>query len=294
MANNGIFLDLDGTLLQTDKQISQRTKDIIQKFVDKDDIVILETGKSFASSYHWHRELDLDTPLVTSQGQVISYYDREKDIFDHHIQPLDISNLSHLLVDNFITGKIINIVVDCFDTVYMDHEFGNLYDLISEKHVKIKTLNYQKLIQLKNVVGCYVELSPTESDRIKDTVKTLNKIFKDQYKFAFWMTDGSLPIINIKPAFVDKWRAVEVAEKLYDINRIISFGNGYNDKTMLEGAHIGFAMKNSARAIKKSGNNITKFDNNNDGVAIALEKLYNALYRTSFKKEKIKYRRIQK
>lgn len=273
----GIFLDLDGTLLKSNKTITPRAEKIIKKFTKKGDYVFLETGKSFLSSVNYHRQLELKTPLITSQGQVVSFFKR--NAYDHHIKPMNIDHLKYIIRDYLFQGKIINVLVDAFDVVYAEHKLGNLFDLIDEEHIEVKKLNYDDLSDMKKIIACFVEIRPMPIKKLIQFTKILNEVFHKDYVFSFWMTDGNLPIISIKPYGIDKWKAVEIAKKEYpDMDQIISFGNGFNDKQMLEKADLSFAMSNSNKAIKKFATYVTILDNNNDGVADELEKLYEQFY----------------
>ena len=63
-----IAIDLDGTLLTNNKDISQRTKQTIQKVVDNGHIVVIATGRSHRSSLHYYQSLDLNTAMINFNG----------------------------------------------------------------------------------------------------------------------------------------------------------------------------------------------------------------------------------
>ena len=72
---------------------------------------------------------------------------------------------------------------------------------------------------------------------------------------------------------VDKWNALKyVADKLgVQDDEIIAIGDNMNDKMMIENAGLGVAMGQSTPLVRDIANFVTD-DNNNDGVARALEK----------------------
>ena len=72
---------------------------------------------------------------------------------------------------------------------------------------------------------------------------------------------------------VDKWGAIEkLAEGLQiDQSEIVAIGDNMNDKEMIENAGLGIIMQNSAPYMKDFADVVVS-DNNNDGVAEALEK----------------------
>jgi len=71
MKKIGIFIDLNGVLLNSDNSISNLDKKVIQKVKDTHN-VYLNTGMSEINSIRYYNELNLDTKLITSIGHVIS------------------------------------------------------------------------------------------------------------------------------------------------------------------------------------------------------------------------------
>ena len=73
---------------------------------------------------------------------------------------------------------------------------------------------------------------------------------------------------------IDKARALEGAlPKLgIDASEVVSFGDGQNDKSMIEWAGTGVAMGNAVEEVKAVAQMVTA-DNNEDGIAVTLDKL---------------------
>ena len=73
---------------------------------------------------------------------------------------------------------------------------------------------------------------------------------------------------------IDKARALEGAlPKLgIDASEVVSFGDGQNDKSMIEWAGTGVAMGNAVDEVKAVAQMVTA-NNNEDGIAVALNKL---------------------
>lgn len=72
---------------------------------------------------------------------------------------------------------------------------------------------------------------------------------------------------------VDKWYAIEFLLEKLNINKdeVITIGDNTNDKMMLEEAGLGVVMKGSTPVVTEIADFITD-DNNNEGVAKAIEK----------------------
>ncbi|MGV3467144.1 MAG: HAD-IIB family hydrolase, partial [Heyndrickxia sp.] len=59
-----IALDLDGTLLTDDKNITKRTARTINQLQQQGHIVMISTGRPFRSSKRYYEELNLNSPIV--------------------------------------------------------------------------------------------------------------------------------------------------------------------------------------------------------------------------------------
>src|SRR5690625_5759767 len=63
-----IALDMDGTLLDDEKHISDFTRSQIKKAHDRGVHIILSTGRPLSTCSNYVRELDLNTYLITCNG----------------------------------------------------------------------------------------------------------------------------------------------------------------------------------------------------------------------------------
>lgn len=70
-----------------------------------------------------------------------------------------------------------------------------------------------------------------------------------------------------------KWDAIEYIKTIDKLDAVIAFGNGWNDRFVLQNADLSFAMLNAKDVVKKFATKVTERDNNNDGVVFELEKL---------------------
>ena len=66
-----IALDMDGTLLSSDLQVTEKTANAIQQARKKGIEVILVTGRHHMMAYPVHHQLALDTPLICANGAYV-------------------------------------------------------------------------------------------------------------------------------------------------------------------------------------------------------------------------------
>src|SRR5690625_7523948 len=93
-----IAIDLDGTLLTDNKQISAETKAIIKHIVAQGHVVVIATGRSNHLSLHYYHELVLNTPLIHLNGAVLHQRLDNKRVNYHtqlqHHTVLDMNDIS--------------------------------------------------------------------------------------------------------------------------------------------------------------------------------------------------------
>src|SRR5690625_1432237 len=112
-----IAIDLDGTLLMDNKQISAHTKRMIKQIIAEGHIVVIATGRANRTSIEYYYELGLTTPLINSNGAVI-HHPLNKNWGNYHTPlkhetALDIIDISYEL-------KSENILATVHDSVFLD------------------------------------------------------------------------------------------------------------------------------------------------------------------------------
>lgn len=233
----GIFLDLDGTLLNDSNNISQEDFDFIKNNKDKYKFYF-STGKSFSSIFTLYSSLELDTWLITSQGTLI-------------IKPS-----TNEVIKNFIDEKDLKIIESMkFNNIVFDmNEFYYQRGFVGIDLSK----NKKRINTIKNVLGIYI--------------KTNNKIVTslDMYK---WDIGNNKTVKILRPNGINKEMAMKEIIKKDKLSKTIFIGNGRADINSIKQADIGISMINAHKNVKDSAKIITKFDNNNSGVSKILNKI---------------------
>lgn len=68
-----ICLDLDGTLLTDDKEISPYTKEILTELQKAGHHIMIATGRPYRASQIYYHELNLETPIVNFNGAFVHH-----------------------------------------------------------------------------------------------------------------------------------------------------------------------------------------------------------------------------
>ena len=234
-----IALDMDGTLLNDDWDVTERTKAAIQSAQAQGVKVILSTGRPYGRCKSYIEELNLDSYTITANGGQI--YDPEGKIVIEETMDADlIEKLANLGQDEDVNMWYIT-------TEDVIHDGGPV-DFSAHKWLKIGFSN----------------LDRGQKERLTEALKAFDDI----------EITNSLPTnIEINQKGVNKANAVEyVCQQLnIPMDDVFAIGDSMNDYEMLKKVGTGIAMANAQDKIKNIAKAISE-DNNHDGVGKAIEK----------------------
>ena len=268
-----IFVDLDGTLLNSQKVISQKNLDCLNCFIEMGVYVVIATGRTLKSVKKVTSGLKINTPIITLNGSDIRKsmegYSMILAYIDNHLKNAVFSMCAEIMNSNS-SYRIQNILVDtakgfyCLNPRQIDSdEFSFHYD------------EEMKELDLKNppiepIVSFLFLLTPDSNRKefLEEQSKNLN-VFK-----AKFCTFNGWPWIELGSTHANKGTAMHyVCDYLgIKIKDVIAFGDGENDVEMLAQAGLGVAMANAdihALKIAKA----KALSNDEDGVSVFLEHL---------------------
>lgn len=261
--------DLDGTLLNSNVEISQRTVKALKKLKDKGHLIILSSGRMYASmQYIIERFLPFlrnyavisaynGGYLVDHSGNVVFEKGVEKETACECIEFLQEYRVHRHI---YINDVLISEQDDEEIKAYAKHSFVN-YTLVDDLVKVIKNSDHPTL---KILAIC----EPKTLDELKGMAL---KRFKDKFNIMKSF-DSYLDFI---PKGVSKGEALKIFSKIYnfDLKSCYVFGDSENDIDMLEISNNSFAMGNAKKEVKESARYVLP-TNDEDGVAYAIEKIF--------------------
>lgn len=278
MTTKAIVLDIDGTLLNDDKQITQNTKQALIDAQKNGVKVILASGRPTPGMLKYVDELQMDRYnglIVSYNGAHVLDITTEEELFS---QPLSIETTQQILEHLKQFDVIPMIAKD--EYMYVNNVYNCMLEL-AEPHGNFNIIEYESRggnFQLceKQDLAAFVDFP-------------LHKILvagQPEYLEANWEQilapfKGSVSGMFSAPMYfeftdqgIDKANALEQALKPLGIHEehIISFGDGQNDLSLINYAGTGVAMGNAVDELKQVANKIT-LSNNEDGIAAALAEL---------------------
>jgi len=248
-----ILTDLDETLLDNHKTITNKNKQAIKKIINNNVKFIINSGRSYMSINPFLKELELDKKGnigVCYNGSIIYETDTNRHIIDHRVKKND-------------AIKVIDII-SIFDAdilVYIDNR------LIVEK-INNQIDNYCKISKLTPIVGKFKEYINQDVSKILlmgkyEILKKAEGLLNIYNNFSVELSSDNLLEINKKD--INKGSAVIDISKILNINisDIIAVGDNFNDISMIKKAGLGIAVANAKKEVKESADYVLESDNNN-------------------------------
>lgn len=274
MAYKLICIDLDGTLLNSRKQVSGWTRTVLQQAQERGVQLAISTGRTYADASCYAERLGLQAAIIASNGAYVKPNDT--------VQPLCESPIGAGLMLRIVEICRKYRVKPCFHA--LEHEFyssvslGLLARFFACKNGFRQTANIRH-----RYLGGYWgwgNLDVRERNRIvKCVIIDFNAVKMQKLRNEFTRIEA-LEVVSSWPnnlelnrKGVSKGKGVELLTDFYNLKKeeVIAIGDSENDLSMIRFAGLGVAMGNAAGAIKEQADYVAD-TNENDGVAKVIEK----------------------
>ncbi len=269
-----LALDIDGTILNSQHKLTERTIKTVQKTMESSVKVVLVTGRRFHAALPIAQELGcLDMPLITHNG-ALSKDPRTLAVFDYN--PLD-KNLAQELV---LLGRDYKADTLCCDSPQTEGLL--VYDHISDSNVRLKAyiaMFHQYTYQVRDLYH-YITHPPIQifyvgscelMDEIND--KLTQELHGQAKSVLTAYRPANMAILDVINPICSKGAALKTLAESLNIeqNEVMAIGDNQNDIEMLQ--YVGFPvmMANSEESLLNKGFTMT-LSNDEDGAAVAIEK----------------------
>ncbi len=279
-----LFTDLDGTLLDDNKDIPVEDLSAIRKMIEAGHKFVMTTGrpltsvKNLAEKYGF---MEAGFYLVSFNGGLIYDCGAKKPILTRQIS---VDDVKFIMDAAFSSGM---------------HAHTYAGDLVVSEHETEQLKTYCRLMQMDYVVvddirdyfagktGCDAAPTAPINVVVKPPIK-VNIITPFDHSslesFRAEMrktTAGKLFDVFSKPEMLEfshlqsnKGDAVRFMADFYGVpmGDTIAVGDEENDCPMIEAAGVGVAMANASQVVKDAADYVTERDNNHSGITEVIEK----------------------
>lgn len=256
-----IAIDMDGTLLTPNLEISKKTIETAREVIERNVIITLSTGRMYLAALPFANTLQLDVPLITCNGALIKCAKTGKEYYKKTISSTYCKEIIEYCHNNQLSLSIYKndeILIEETTNLHIHKHMDMANPQISEDISKVLDDSIIKIL-----------ISSKDEFDLDYHTRKLYEIYKDKLNFYF-----SLPhFIEIVNKDSNKKNALEFLADKFNVKKeeIISIGDNFNDMDMIQYAGLGVAMGNSPHYLKEAADFVTH-SNDEDGVNYVLEK----------------------
>ena len=261
-----LVLDVDGTLLNENKEITQRTQAALLKAQQMGVHVVLASGRPTAGLLPLAHALELNNYggfiLSYNGGQIINVQTGEL-LFEKRIAPEMIPYLEQKAIKN-------NFAIFTYrkDTLITNDPHN--HHVIEEAELNgLKIVGVKKFSDAIDFAPCKCVLTSDDEEALTGLENHWTKRLSGVLE-AYRTEDYFL---EVAPYFINKGNTLGVLMELLKVSteEVVAIGDGVADVSMIQLAGTGVAMGNARDSVKVCAD-FTTLPNTMDGVAVAVEK----------------------
>ena len=262
-----LVLDVDGTLLNNEKEISKRTLSTLLKAQHTGIRIVLASGRPTSGLLPLAKALEMGNFggfIVSYNGAQIINAENGEVMFDKRINPELIPYLEKKARKNNFS-------------IFTYHDEYLLTDNADNVHIRREAWLINLRIMEEEEFSIAIDFAPCKCVLVSDDEEALRGL-ENHWKRRL---DGVLDVFPSEPYFlevvpcgVDKANTLGVLMEQLGVKReeVIAIGDGVADVTMLQLAGKSVAMGHAQDSVKICADYVTA-SNEEDGVAQAVEKL---------------------
>ncbi|KAB2337343.1 Cof-type HAD-IIB family hydrolase [Cytobacillus depressus] len=234
-----VFFDIDGTLLDSDKQLPQTTKKALQQLKENGVFVAIATGRAPFMFDKLRQELDIDS-FISFNGQYVVF--ENEVIYKNSLPAAEIDRLveyankkEHALV--FLNEK--EMKSSALENKFIEESIGSLKFPYPDKDI-----HFYKEQEI------YQALVFAEEHEDKEYERNF-----PNFRFIRWHQFST----DVLPAGGSKAEGIKMMiDRLgFEMKDVYAFGDGLNDIEMLKTVGTGIAMGNALDEVKLAADNTT-------------------------------------
>jgi Cof subfamily protein (haloacid dehalogenase superfamily) len=256
-----IVTDLDGTLLNSNHEISPRTEEALREAMRRGIPLVLATGKTRTSALHIIKHLGLDTHGVYLQGLIV-YSGKGDVLYQKTLDP----NPAHIAIEAALHGKYPSVI----------YSGARILTDVKSPYTDILTRYHEPQPEPVGPLRAMLDQVPIHKLTFIDEpsrITALRNELTPQIGQTTTLVQALDTMLEVLPPNSSKGEGLQHLLEIINMppENILALGDGENDIGMVQLAGIGVAMGNAKPELQKAADYITA-SNDEDGVAEAIER----------------------
>ncbi len=258
MGKKFILADLDGTLLDTPNNLSERFVKQLNSLIDEGLEFSIATGRDLKNATKSITGLKLKYPIILTNGALLADPNTLKYLKVTKIERKIIKEI-FTLIKKFKIHPMVLISYDYKNNIVhsLKGQWGSQDNI---KHLTAE--NYEKYLDFDIVSIQFHDIEP----KLNQLYQLVKERYKDDISLIY-IEDVAYNLENDE----DKWFWLEIdsidagKEKMLEhlikflgknIEDVVAFGDNYNDIKMIEKVGLGIAMENAPKEVKEKAKSI--------------------------------------
>lgn len=258
-----IALDLDGTLLNSDKLISARTLAAIKAAQTKGVKVTIATGRMFSSAEFFGQEIQANAPLICCNGGLVQEMGKAEPLMVRYLASETVKKILSTCHENnwYINWYIGN------DILAEEYKEEFYYAYRTTKNMKIKAVGNDFLSYTDKVVQCVAR-------DLDGNIPVITQKLQELCGDSIVLQQNTGTSADITPPGVNKALGLSFLAESLGLTpaEVMACGDADNDLAMLKYAGTAVVPANGLDIAKKLATFHAEA-NDDDGIAKAIEEL---------------------
>lgn len=241
--------DLDGTLLNKERKISDYTKNVLNEATSKGLQFSIATARTPATVVDLLEGVHISAPIVVMNGAAI--YNMETNTYEK-VNYLGAEMTE--IIQKVLKEKNKSCFTYCIEDDHLFAYHGELklkqerafYD--GRQNNPRKTFKQEAVLRKDSVIYFIMMGQKEEIESIYNTLKGYKEINQAYYEDIY---EEGIYYLEIFSHTVSKAKGIETLKQKYGYEKVICFGDNYNDVEMFEQADEGYAVENAVEKIKE-------------------------------------------
>ena len=271
-----IAMDLDGTLLNSNKEISKENLNLVHELIDSGYEVVIATGRRYWSAKHLTRNIKRDLTILSNNGNIVRSSKNDKIMMKKY---LNIEDFKLIINEGKTRGLNPIVHIDKYEEGYdlileQEKNHKDYYNYISKHDNRYKIVD--DLLNIDDSILAIVYAG--DKDILYNFYNDINSKYPKRYNsHVMENIEVAEALLEIMNPLGSKWLTLEeyVSKMGIDPREVIAIGDDNNDVEIIKNSGLGIAMKNGSEKVKSVANIITERDNDESGVAFELKRILN-------------------
>lgn len=261
-----VVLDIDGTMLSSQAELSPRVRKSIEAVKARGVKITLATGRRVCRSLPWARALNLTLPIVNHNGAIVVDSQTAKIHFQRGI---------FLPIANELISELTKLHIPYL--VYSGEDHGDMGMILSqfqnEKHSFLTYIdNELKLTDKISITSDPVKIAVLAKQKIiQPILKDWQKRYGKDTNMVVYQSEQYIGV-DFTAAGCSKASGVKYILDMLQLNydQVLAIGDDYNDIELIKAAGLGVAVANAPEAVRKQAQYIAP-SNDEHGIAHVLQ-----------------------